>query len=349
MCQKGFRVDFNKNTCTIQGPSNTHMVIMKEVNKNLFQIPVFLPISQNGDDISNHAYLPNMEGTPKIMSMKMMLENIRIWHNALGHPGATLMKKLTKNGKIPRFRHSDIEEVINRCNSCNMAKVRAPRDCIFQVNEFPMLEQEVKDEESSQSPEKMSNDMKNERDAIPISLRLDMINEPITENRPIVEQIPSPGTPPLHVPDEYFPSRFQESVASQPRLGLRSGRDHHNESNIAETIDEILCGEVKDFSNDIAICDGIDDLIEEHIENGPKEHDIPKNIHEVLKMPEAMEAAEREIEMIKNFQTWKLVPKMDVPKDIPIYTSIWQFTQKVDGWMKAILCFPGHCQPYLVY
>src|SRR6185312_17462970 len=125
MCQKGFRVDFNKNTCTIQGPSNTHMVIMKEVNKNLFQIPVFLPISQNGDDISNHAYLPNMEGTPKIMSMKMMLENIRIWHNALGHPGATLMKKLTKNGKIPRFRHSDIEEVINLCTSCNMAKARA--------------------------------------------------------------------------------------------------------------------------------------------------------------------------------------------------------------------------------
>ena len=101
MCQKGFRVDFNENTCTIRGPSNTHMVITKEVNKNLFRIPMFPPISQNGDDVSKHAYLPNMEGTPKIMSMKMMSENIRIWHNALGHPGATLMKKLTKNGKIP--------------------------------------------------------------------------------------------------------------------------------------------------------------------------------------------------------------------------------------------------------
>src|SRR6185312_906188 len=224
--------------------------ITKEVNENLFRIPVFLPISQNGDDVSKHAYLPNMEGTPKIMSMKMTSENIRIWHNALGHPGATLMKKLTKNGKIPRFRHSDIEEVINRCNSCNMAKVRAPRDCIFQVNESPMPERAVKDEESSQSPKQMSNDMKNGRDAIPISSKPDVINEPITENRLIVEQIPRPGTPPLHVPDEYFPSRFQESVASRPRLGLRSGHDHHNESNIAETIDEILYGEVKDFSND---------------------------------------------------------------------------------------------------
>src|SRR6185312_4809885 len=219
-----------------------------------------------------------------------------------------------------------------------------PRDCIFQVNESPTTERAVKDEESSQSPEKMSNDTKNGQDAIPISSRPDMINEPITENRPIVKQILRPGTPPLHVPDEYFPSRFQESVVSRPRLGLRSGCDHHNESNIAETIDKILCGEVKDFSNDIAICDGIDDLIEEHIENGPKERDIPKNIHEALKMPEAMEAAEREIEMIKNFQTWKLVPKMDVPKDVPIYTPIWQFTRKVDEWMKARLCFPGHRQ-----
>src|SRR6185312_13790038 len=144
-------------------------------------------------DISKHVYLPNMEGTPKIMSMKMTSENIRIWHNALGHPGATLMKKLTKNGKIPRFHHSDIEEVINRCTSCNMAKVRAPRDCIFQVNEFPTTERVVKDKESSQSPEKMSNSMKNGWDAIPISSKPDAINEPITENRLIVEQIPRPG------------------------------------------------------------------------------------------------------------------------------------------------------------
>ena len=48
---------------------------------------------------------------------------------------------------------------------------------------------------------------------MPIPSRLDAPKEPIAMDRPIMEQIPRPGTPPLQIPEEYFPSRFQESVA----------------------------------------------------------------------------------------------------------------------------------------
>ena len=59
------------------------------------------------------------------MDARTTSENIRIWHNALGHPGTNMMNSLSKLGKIPKFSKTDIASVVSHCDACNMAKARA--------------------------------------------------------------------------------------------------------------------------------------------------------------------------------------------------------------------------------
>ena len=115
---------------------------------------------------------------------------------------------------------------------------------------------------------------------------------------------------------------------------------------LVEEIDAIFDDDIslQDFHRTVDQCDAIDEMIMEHIESNAQERNIPRNISEAMKVPEAMEAAKREIEMIQKFGTWKLVPRSQVPSGTPIHAPIWRFTQKSDGRMKARLCFPGHRQ-----
>ena len=64
-------------------------------------------------------------GDAVAMFAKSMSENIRIWHNSLGHPGTNMMMSLSMDGKIPKFSKADIADVISKCECCNMAKARA--------------------------------------------------------------------------------------------------------------------------------------------------------------------------------------------------------------------------------
>ena len=157
-------------------------------------------------------------------------------------------------------------------------------------------------------------------------------------------EIERPQTPPLVIQERYYSSKFDQQVTTQPAYGTRSGKDFH--ADLVEEIDAILDddNELRDFHRSVEQCYAIDELINEHLEVDMKNWDVPKNISEATKVPEAMEAAKREIDMIQKFGTWKLVPQSQVPSGTPIYALIWRFTQKLDRQMKARLCFPGHHQ-----
>jgi hypothetical protein len=106
----------------------------------------------------------------------------------------------------------------------------------------------------------------------------------------------------------------------------------------------ILEDDLRAFHLENVQCNALEDLVNEHLEENQQMGDVPRNIKEAMKSREAMEAAQKEIEMIQKFGTWKLVHPSEVPSGTPIYTPIWRFTRKSDGRMKARLCFPGHRQ-----
>jgi hypothetical protein len=137
-------------------------------------------------------------------------------------------------------------------------------------------------------------------------------------------------------------------VTTQLRYGLRSGQNHHAEettgSNLVDEINAVLDKETAEFNGSHEETNALDNIAREYVDSPTLEIGVPKNISEAMWMPEAMEAAKCKIDMIQKFGTWKLVPKSEVPAGSPIYTLIWQFTQKADRQMKARLCFPGHCQ-----
>jgi len=199
---------------------------------------------------------------------------------------------------------------------------------MFKEDEFPAIDRK-RQSKANMEQRMISNEKEEEKsDPMPVIIDSDV-------------KIQRPGTLPLVIEDRYYSSIFQRSVTQSPRLGLRSGTNHHG---LVEEVNAILDGETKVFNEQIETCDTIDDLIVEHIDNGTHDRNVPRNIQEAMRIPEAMEAAKREIDMIKKFQTWKLVPTSNVPKGTPIYAPIWRFSRKADGRMKARLCFPGHCQ-----
>ena len=109
-------------------------------------------------------------------------------------------------------------------------------------------------------------------------------------------------------------------------------------------MNELLGEDLKAFNLEEVQCDALDDLINQHLESSIPDRSVPKNIKEAMESQEAMEAAKKEIDMIKKFKTWKLVDPSEVPSGVLIYTPIWRFTWKSDRQMKARLCFPGHRQ-----
>ena len=211
--------------------------------------------------------------------------------------------------------------------------IRAPKDCIFKEDEYPAIE--VKNRSLSR-PERCD-DMPIAQDSTPITIS--MQPEAKGHQNAMPER---PATPPLQIPEQYYSSNFERTIAVAPRSGTRSGRDYH--SNISEEVNMILKDDLRAFHLENEQCDALEDMIIEHLEENQPPGDVPRNIKEAMKSKEAMEAAQKEIEMIQKFGTWKLIPPSEVPSGTPIYTPIWQFTRKSDGWMKARLCFPGHRQ-----
>src|SRR6185312_4170432 len=214
--------------------------------------------------------------------------------------------------------------------------IRAPRDCIFKEDEFPVMERKMKvsgdaDRHAGRTPNR---NRERENDEIPI----------IIEQNRWAGESERPQTPPLVLEERYYSSKFDQQVSTQPSYGTRSGKHYH--VGLVEEIDAIFDDDInlQDFHRTVDQCDAIDEMITEHIESNAQERNIPRNISEAMKVPEAMEAAKREIEMIQKFGTWKLVPQSQVPSGTPIHAPIWRFTRKSDRQMKARLCFPGHRQ-----
>ena len=131
LCNNGYSVDFRGNRCTLHDPQGQTIEVMKKVGENLFRLPLTSIHSQKTSeppDTINDKYsvLPNMEDNGAVaMFAKSTSENIRAWHNSLGHPGINMMTSLSMGGKIPKFSKADIADVISRCECCNMAKARA--------------------------------------------------------------------------------------------------------------------------------------------------------------------------------------------------------------------------------
>jgi len=131
LCSNGYTIDFHGNQCILHDPQGQTLKVMKKAHEQLFKLPLMSTNSQKNsrkyDNRKDMDYkLPNMVKDGFIVSVtKLTSENIQRWHNSLGHPGINVMATLSKNGKIPDFRKSDIADVISRCVACNMAKARA--------------------------------------------------------------------------------------------------------------------------------------------------------------------------------------------------------------------------------
>ena len=110
MCQKGYDVIFHDNTCEICSPHGVDINIVKSKEDTLFKIPILEGASRKE---GSEAKMPDMDGTINVMETKTTSENIRIWHNALGHPGKSVMHVLVEKGKIPKFRTKDIDDIIS--------------------------------------------------------------------------------------------------------------------------------------------------------------------------------------------------------------------------------------------
>jgi hypothetical protein len=231
--------------------------------------------------------------------------------------------------------------------------IRAPRNCIFKEDEFPATTK--RNDDRSQSERSATNrDGGIRPDPAPIIVDLkyrsrNCHDQPGSSQGKLVwNEIPRPNTPPLVLDDQYYSSNFKQSVMTQPRYGLRSGQNHHAEettgSNLVVEINAVLDKETAEFNGSHEETNALDDIAKEYVDSPTLEIGVPKNISKAMQMPKGMEAAKCEINMIQKFRMWKLVPKSEVPAGSPIYTLIWRFTRKADRWMKARLCFPGHCQ-----
>ena len=72
----------------------------------------------------------------------------------------------------------------------------------------------------------------------------------------------------------------------------------------------------------------------------------PSNIYEACATPAFAKAADDKMKMITDFETFKLVPREEVPPDVTPHRPVWRFRYKADRKAKARLCFPGHKQEY---
>jgi hypothetical protein len=69
----------------------------------------------------------------------------------------------------------------------------------------------------------------------------------------------------------------------------------------------------------------------------------PKNVHSALLLPEWKQSMEKEINALKEFGTWTLIPPDNTTKS-KLHRSIWVFKRKGDGTAKSRLTFDGSTQ-----
>ena len=100
---------------------NGRVTVRKSEGINLYRLHV-LPGSNENRSLLD---LPNKEGDMSANEFHAISEKIQIWHDSLGHPGQKTFINLMALGKIPKFRHADVNCIISECDACNQAKARA--------------------------------------------------------------------------------------------------------------------------------------------------------------------------------------------------------------------------------
>ena len=145
-----------------------------------------------------------------------------------------------------------------------------------------------------------------------------------------------------------YGSVFARDVAENPRSGLRNGKVFNGNSIEAFLLEEVgsevyafhVC-HVSDSEEPVPV----DDLINNYLAQISEDCD-PQTIEQARAIPAFAKAADDEIKMIKDFETFTLVSRDSVPPSVTTHRPIWCFRYKSDGRAKARLCFPGHCQEY---
>ena len=118
MTQRGATFTFTKDSMTMEHPSMT-ITVQKSADENLYQLQ-FLN-SSDRPNLGHKTQLPKKEVNISLT----IYEEILNQHYALGHPGGGVMIRLSKSGRIPQFRPTDIKRVVSSCESCHLAKACA--------------------------------------------------------------------------------------------------------------------------------------------------------------------------------------------------------------------------------
>ena len=139
---------------------------------------------------------------------------------------------------------------------------------------------------------------------------------PSTPDTPALT-LPEPALTP-HPQETYYPSVFEQNMAENPPAAgqLRNGKPIHllsiNMIKILEPEAYAYHMEQSDANSDSM---PIDILINEHLAQMANDRE-PKTIEEACAIPAFVKAADEEIRMIREFETYTLVPREAVPPDV---------------------------------
>ena len=121
MTAKGIDFTMSKDTMRMDLP-NTSITIRKSPGENLYRLSVLSEASDNRVHLNDPSFSVMEQSA---FGFRSTSEQIRIWHDSLGHIGQKTFIRLMKSGKTPNFRMNEIKRVISECDACSRAKARA--------------------------------------------------------------------------------------------------------------------------------------------------------------------------------------------------------------------------------
>ena len=183
--------------------------------------------------------------------------------------------------------------------------IRSLHDCSFSPDVFPYNNPKVEDHNISQWETDRQTDI-----CISIPVSQPSVTPVLVICQPEVPiQEAEPLPPPANIPEQeepYFESAFLHDLANNPPKSFtRLGHTSCADESISQAI-MLIKEETAHMTNNL------NDIISEQLNSPPLNPDIPKTIMEALKHPQMALVAQNEIEMIKKFETWDLVPITDV-------------------------------------
>ena len=102
LCDKGFRVVFDKNNCIIENASDRKVLLVGNRDDNVYTIDLY--------------YCPTND-----KCLSVLLDNSWLWHRRLGHTSMHLISNISKNSLLrglPQFKF----EKDKICDACQMGK-----------------------------------------------------------------------------------------------------------------------------------------------------------------------------------------------------------------------------------